>query len=86
MLETEREFFDKIHSQLLADHPGKFVLIKGGDLIGTFATIEEAVTEGARRFGLEPFLVRQVLQAAENDVNIPALELGILSANTTRPV
>ena len=86
MLETEREFFDQIRGQLFSDHSGKFVLIKGSELIGAFATIEEAVTEGARRFGLEPFLVRQVVQNVESDVNIPALELGILSANTTRPV
>ena len=86
MLEKEREVFEQKREQLLTDHFGKFVLIKEDDLIGVFNTIEEAVTEGARRFGLEPFLVRQVEKTAESEINIPALKLGILSANSTRPV
>ena len=47
MLEKERKFFEQKKEQLIADHLGKFVLIKEEDLIGSFNTIEEAVTEGA---------------------------------------
>ena len=44
----------------LALHEGKYVLIHGQDVIGTFATYEDALRQGYREFGLEPFMVKQV--------------------------
>jgi len=83
MLEEERHFYDERLPDLLATHPGQFVLIKGPQLIGTYNSQEEALAEGGRRFGLSSFLVRQVLQD-QPEVKIPALTLGVLSANTAR--
>lgn len=82
MLEQERQFYAEHLPEWLAEYPGKFVLIKGSDLIGVFDTIEDALAGGARRFALEPFLVRRV-QEKQDEINIPALTLGILRANTT---
>jgi len=86
MLDKERKLYKKKHSELVKTSLGKFVLIKGEELIGVFNTIEEAISEGARRFGLQSFLVREIKHEIETTVNIPALSLGILSANSTRPV
>ena len=44
----------------LAPHEGKYVLIHGSDVVGTFATYEDALRQGYREFGLDPFLVKQV--------------------------
>lgn len=85
MLETERQFYSENLASWLTQYPGKYALVKGRELIGTFDTNEEALAEGARRFGLEPFLVRRV-QEKQEDVSIPALTLGILRANTTPSV
>ena len=41
-------------------HTGKFVLIKGDDVAGFYSTYEDAITEGYKRFQLNPFLVKQV--------------------------
>ncbi len=86
MLDKERKAFARKRADLTAHHLGKFVLIKETKLIGSFNTVEEALAEGARRYGLSPFLVRQVTLDIQPDVDIPALKLGILSANSTRPV
>lgn len=44
---------------------GKFVLIHGEQVKGTYSTYEDAVKEGYETFGLEtPFLVKQI-QAIE---------------------
>lgn len=86
MLERERQYFSKHHAELLARHLGKVVLIKDEELIGAFNTIEEALAEGARRFGLTPFLVREVTASEEQEVNIPALTLGLLRADSSRPI
>ena len=83
-LAEERQFFSEHQSEWRKTHAGKFVLVKGRELIGTFNRAEDAVAEGARRFGQEPFLVRSVDQ--EKDIYIPALALGILNARSTQPV
>ncbi len=85
MLDTERQFYAENLAKWLSQYPGKFVLVNGQELIGTFDTAEDALTEGARRFGLKPFLVRRV-QEQQEEISVPALTLGILRANTTRSV
>lgn len=86
MLEKERQYFLEHRAELLSWHLGKVVLIKDEELIGAFNTIEEALAEGARRFGLTPFLVREVSAAEEKEINIPALTLGLLRADSSRPI
>jgi hypothetical protein len=44
----------------LKQHEGKFVLIKGEDVVDTFTSYEDAIKEGYKKFGLEPFLVKQI--------------------------
>ncbi len=85
MLDAEREFFDSIQANLLATCPCQFVLIKGKELVGTYPTIEDALAEGARRFGLQNFLVRRVDHVQEK-VSIPTLTLGLLSADTSHTI
>jgi hypothetical protein len=85
MLEHEIQYFEDHRHELLAKHRHQFVLIKGDQLIGAFQTIEEALSEGTRRFGLDSYLVRQV-EESEEPVTIPALTLGILGANTPHSV
>jgi hypothetical protein len=85
MLEKERQFYADNLTDWLARFPGKFVAVKDQELLGVFDTVDEALTEGARRFALQPFLVRRV-QPTQDEVNIPALSLGILIANTSSSV
>jgi hypothetical protein len=85
MLEEERQFYAENLATWLPQYPGKYVLVKGRQLVGAFDTNDEALAEGARRFGLGPFLVRRVQQQQE-EINIPALTLGILRADTQRSV
>lgn len=62
-LEIEREHYEKIRGELLQRHRNFFVLIKGRELIGVFPDAETAYREGINRFGLESFLVKQVLES-----------------------
>jgi hypothetical protein len=60
-LEIELATYKAKLAELIADgSEGKFVLIKGGDFVDVFGTYEDAIKEGYSKFGLEPFLVRQV--------------------------
>lgn len=85
MLEQELAFYEEHRAEWLVKHPGKFVLVKSRELIGAFDDEDDALSEGARRFGLESFLVRRV-QEVEELVQIPALTLGLLRADSQRPV
>jgi hypothetical protein len=85
MLEQERRFYDEQLEEWLSRYAGRFVLVKDGELIGTFDTVEEALAEGARRFGLSSFLVRRV-EREQPEVKIPALTLGVLHAGRQRPI
>ncbi len=88
MLEQEIAFYNEKLPEWLQQHANRFVLVKGQELVGFYDTNEDALTEGARRFGLQSFLVRRV-EPTQTDVRIPALTLGILRAypthTTTRP-
>ncbi len=83
MLDQELRFYQENKAMLLSQYNGKFIVIKGQELIGSFDTINDALAEGARRFGLESFLVRRV-QERQEEIRVPALTLGLLNANSTR--
>lgn len=69
-LKRERRYFESIKLQLLLDHKGKFVLIKGEDLVGIFDSEGSALEEGYKRFGQsEPFLVHKI-EYIEKTVNL----------------
>ena len=85
MLDTERQYYDDNLPALLDQYRGRFVVIKDRAVAGAFGTIDDALQEGARRFGLQPFLIRLVDEAPQV-VSIPALTLGLLHANPPHSV
>jgi hypothetical protein len=60
-LENERETYERNRPALLAQHRGSYALIKGEEIVGVFPDAESALREGVGRFGMEPFLVKQIL-------------------------
>ena len=61
-LERELKTFQRELSSLLADpdNRGRFALVHGESLAGLYPSFEAALSAGYDRFGLEPFLVREV--------------------------
>jgi len=63
-LEKELETYKQKLLELKAEE-GKFVLIQGSDVVGTYTSYEDAIQEGYSKFGANtPFLVKQI-QAME---------------------
>ena len=56
--------------ELLREHDGQFVLIKGTEIAGIFPDRSTALREGYRRFGIVPLLVRQIT-ASDPAVYLP---------------
>jgi hypothetical protein len=61
VLERERKTFESNLKSLLRDK-GKYVVIHHERIIGTFDTYPDALKVGYMTAGLEPFLVKQILE------------------------
>jgi hypothetical protein len=59
-LAAELATFAEHRDELLGRAKGKFVLIKGSDVIDVFEDRTDAVVRGYREFGNHPFLVKKV--------------------------
>ncbi len=59
-LDQELKAFEAMKADLEEHHMGKWVVIRDGKLIDAFDTLDAAATEAVRRFGLGPFLLRQL--------------------------
>lgn len=64
VLEQEIQTYNSNLSALLERDEGKFVLIQGAKVAGTYASFDAAVEQGYEKFSLEAFLVKQI-QAVE---------------------
>lgn len=54
--------YEKNKQKLLRESSGKFVLIKGEQIINVFDTSADAIKVGIDKFGNTPFLVKQILE------------------------
>lgn len=78
-LEKELATYEKMKAELLKTYDGKFVVIHGEEFCGAFDAAENAYTEGVKRFGREPFLMKKVAEQEEVYRN-QALSLGLMHA------
>ena len=58
-LDSEKRTYDA-HLGEWGNYQGKYVLIRGSEVVGFFDTYSDAITQGYERFGLDQFLVKQV--------------------------
>ncbi len=65
------EFFKSIIASIMSEHAGEVALIHKQEIVGYYGTADEAVEEGAKKFGKLPFSVQRV-------INRP-IDLGFLS-------
>jgi hypothetical protein len=68
-LDDEIGAYERLRPELEASATGKWVVVQGGQLVGTFDDFEAAAEDAVRRFGRGPYLIRQV---GAPPVTIPA--------------
>ena len=59
-LRTELETYERERVRLVAEHAGKYVVVHGNAVDSVWDTYEDALKAGYGRFGLEPFLIKQI--------------------------
>jgi hypothetical protein len=52
--------FERMRTELEADHFHEWVLFYGGQFVGAFSDFESAATAAVDRFDVGPYLIRQV--------------------------
>ena len=75
LLAAEMAFLNRNRDRLIRRYDSLFLLIKGAEVVDSFGSRTDAVTEGIRPFGQGPFLVRRPRDRTQTLFN-PALSLG----------
>jgi hypothetical protein len=65
-LRKELETYAAHKAELLGSAEGRYALVHGDEVAGTWETEQDAIAEGYRRYGNVPFLVKQIV-----DVEVP---------------
>ena len=80
-LREELAVFEAKRADLLLHNEGKFVLVKGSQVIGIYDDQGDAYKEGLSKFGNQPFLIRQITRQ-DPVQNVPALHFGLIRAHS----
>ena len=56
---SEIAAYDAMRTELERDHFGEWVVIRDGELHGTYRSFDEAATAAIEAFGRGPYLIRQ---------------------------
>lgn len=62
LLENELQTYEKRRDELLEENEGKFVLVHNDQFLGIYDSEIDAITEGYKKLGSIPFLVKQILR------------------------
>jgi hypothetical protein len=79
-LSRESAAFERERPRLVREHLGKIAVIHGDEVVGAFATLDEALTEGHRRFGMARMIFRPITEKDEPewisnvDINHPSVQ------------
>ncbi|HMD98487.1 MAG TPA: hypothetical protein VKM93_14280 [Terriglobia bacterium] len=76
VLETELKAYEHHRDNLLSTAEGKFALVRGDAVVGVYESEIDAISEGYRRFGNVPFLVKQIVRI-ETPLNFVSDLLGV---------
>jgi len=80
-LEKEIETYEKNKDRLLAESPGKYVLIQEGKIEGIFESQKDAMNTGFEKFGNVPFLVKKI-ELVEQKQNFTSNLISITPSET----
>ncbi len=59
-LAREEAAYEKERDRLIREHDGKIALIHEDEVVGAFPTVDEALLEGYRRFGLVKMVLKRI--------------------------
>jgi len=62
ILDVEIKTYEQQRDKLLGTSEGKFVLIRGNQVVGIYDSKMDAISAGYQQFGNVPFLVKQIVK------------------------
>ena len=79
MFEAELTYFIEHQDELVAKYPGKYLVIRGSELIDACDTPLEAYTVGAARFEPGTFMIQQAV-SGPSAYTVTIASLGVVKA------
>ena len=73
----EIETYNENKKELLKNYPGKFIVIKGKEILTSYSTQEEAYRAGLLKFGENAFFIKEVT-IEDKQIAIPAYTMGLI--------
>lgn len=61
MLEIEFKYYLENQKTLVEKYAGKFLVIRGNEVVGNYETFEEALKESQEKYEMGTFLIQQCL-------------------------
>ena len=61
-LAKEFAAYERHKMELVSAHEGKCIVIQGDQIAGIWDTYQDALRAGCQQFGLQPFLIKQILR------------------------
>ncbi len=80
VLSSELATYDREKAGLVSESEGKYVVIKGDDVLGVYSSQDDAIAAGYQKYGNVPFLVKQIL-LIETPINFASNTLGLADAD-----
>jgi hypothetical protein len=68
-LDVEISAYETMRERLEAENMGKWVILRGSELVGVYDSFDAAAEEAVKRFGSGPYMLRQIGAPA---VTLPA--------------
>lgn len=66
MLEKEFKYYIDNQTELVEKYQGKFLVIKGENIVDVYESFEEAVIEAQKKYDLGTFLIQQCLPGEDS--------------------
>jgi hypothetical protein len=64
-LSREEAAYQRERERLVRDHLGKVALVRFDEVVGVFANVDDAITEGVRLFGFKRMIFREITASDE---------------------
>ena len=70
LLKKEFDFYVKNHDELIKKYLNKFIVIKEQKIVGSYETLEEAVSEATKKYELGTFIIQKCNKDLEESTQV----------------
>lgn len=70
LLKEDFKYYIANHSEIVKQHLDKFIIIKEKKIVGSYDTLEEAVSEASKKYELGTFIIQKCNKNIEDSTQV----------------